>query len=888
MKTYLARTLSATAFFSAVLVLSACTKTRTLTVGDQAAVEAAEKRADDAQNALMAARNMLAQVQAAQKRVIDAPENAEAQAALRETLTDAENAVEVAETGVAELPATAATAAVRTALASTRMALISVRRLYSPSEQVSLAQASARPAQMHDLLSMARTAVARAQTDVAAAQAALEEMPNDAASMFLATAQSALATTQLSLLPQLARALDEAQARPPAPTAAEEALRSARTGLTEAQAATGRARTELAAAQAALEKVEADFQATAAVWGDDGDTTTDEEKTAAREAAQTRRQEAQTALAAAQTTFVNAREAERMAAATLATAAAAALAALTDAATDDQRTEVNAGVEAAAAAETATRAWAATRIAADPGLAAPPLILASAPALVPTSVPIRPDGAPFTARVTLTPREPTDPSGCTVLTRCRNPDPLDIATDAVAWAAGKTVLSPAATGESDHFPLRAISMRGDVRHSYEGDTDDSGGTTPKVPVVQSATDIDDDPVAGAGITGYQRHYLNPVTSSIRFTPDGMVFRTGGEGTVMGLFKHDLDRSSGSGRDGINSPGNWGTQDSGNNVMSDDCSGNYEPFCYDFNRSDAEISWGAPYADPDGEPNYYWASRYGLSGNQPQPDPEDKDGRLLAKHGALGDLRVWLSNHGGLDAGPKANDAGDDADRYLSYAAYGLFVHTDYVTEFPRPGFFQGFHFGYDAFRDAGNMKATEGTPSIAATFRGRTMGMILHPRSNSVGSEDAPHVGHFTRLRGDVTLNACIGAGACTGNGIPTGANRIMGKIANLQALDNGIWQKYAFLTNAPDDPNDPAAGSAILLVEDDIEADGSYRGDANTWNSSWNRGEYSGALYGPADELETAGWWRIETDSTHQNRHVAAFGSFGACQAEHCRVPAP
>ena len=48
MNTYLARTLSATAFFCAVLVLSACTtKTRTLTVVDRDAVQAAEARADE-------------------------------------------------------------------------------------------------------------------------------------------------------------------------------------------------------------------------------------------------------------------------------------------------------------------------------------------------------------------------------------------------------------------------------------------------------------------------------------------------------------------------------------------------------------------------------------------------------------------------------------------------------------------------------------------------------------------------------------------------------------------------------------------------------------------------------------------------------------------------
>ncbi len=676
----------------------------------------------------------------------------------------------------------------------------------------------------------------------------------------------------------------------PPPTAAETALSNAQAALTRAQDATKAARTAraaaetaLAAAQAALEKAEADFQATAAAWTG---ATTAEQKTADRNTARTARAAAQTALAAAETAFVNARKAERTAAAAERAAAAdlteKAAVALAAATTDEQRMTATAATATAStatmtatSAQAATLAWTATRIAGDAGLARPPDILNDIPEAPAVSVD---DRSPFTVRVSLMPREAA--TGCTALMRCPNPAAMDfIKTDATPYAAGKTVLSPSATGDGDWFALRTISMRGDIRHSYEGTTGDSASNRPKVPVVQRATTIDGTAVTGSGITAYQRHYQNPMTSSIRFTPDGMVFRTGGEGTVMSLFKHDLDRSSSRGRDGINQPGAW------NVGGSDDCSGAYPAWCFDFNRSDAEASFGAPYADPDGEPNYYWASRFGLAGNQPQPDPEDSDGRRLAAHGALGDLRVWLSNYGGLDAGAMADSASDDADRYLSYAAYGLFVYTDYIDEYPRPGFLQGFHFGYDAFRDAATARTSDISTSIAATFQGRTMGMILHPRSNSVGSETAPHVGHFTRLRGDVTLNACIGGSTCTGDGIPTQANRISGSIANLQALANGVWQKYAFLRHAVA-AHATHANIAIRLVEDDIEADGSYSGAADSWQAGqWNQGEYSGALYGPTDQLETAGWWRLETDSAYQNRHLVAFGSFGACQAEHCRV---
>ena len=835
----------------AMLALSACSSSH------KASLRTARDALADVQESLARAQNALAAGTTAEQRA----EAREAVAATRKDLMEVQQSL-------AEEPAGAARTAAGTALTAVDTALAKVDEALAPDA-------------LANTLDEAQAALDDAQKELAAA---LEANPTSALRVLLTEVQATLSAAQVSLIPRLRELAaapapepptpepptTEPEPEPPPPTAEERALSGALTALTGAQTATAAARTALAAAQAALEKVETDFQATAAAWTGD---TTDEQKTADRTAARTARAAAQTALATAETALATARAAERTAAAALATAAAAAQAAAT---TEAQRTAAMTAAGTATSAQTATLAWAATRIADDAGLARPPARLNDIPEAPAVSVDDRP---PFAVRVSLTPREAA--TGCTALMRCPNPDALDIKTAATPYAAGKTVLSPDATGDGDWFALRTISMRGDVRHSYEGTTGDSASNRPKVPVVQRATTIDGTTVTGSGITAYQRHYQNPMTSSIRFTPDGMVFRTGGEGTVMSLFKHDVDRSSSRGRDGINQPGAWSV----GTPPSDDCSGAYPAYCFDFNRSDAEASFGAPYADPDGEPNYYWASRYGLAGNQPQPDPEDSDGRRLAAHGAMGDLRVWVSNYGGLDAGAMADSATDDADRYLSYAAYGLFVFTDYIDEYPRPGFLQGYHFGYDAFRDAATARTGDVSTSIAATFNGRTMGMILHPRSNSVGSETAPHVGHFTRLRGDVTLNACIGGSACTGDGIPTGANRISGAIDNLQALENGVWQKYAFLRHAAAG-HATHAGIAIRLVEDDIEADGSYSGAADSWQAGqWNQGEYSGALYGPTDKLETAGWWRLETDSAYQNRHLVAFGSFGACQAEHCRV---
>ena len=841
-----------------LLTLGACTKTKHVRIVDETALAAAEAALADLRNSLAAAQAALA------AGTDNRGEARRALAAVQEDLDDLQEELGSQPDSAAKTAIVQAVAAIETAVGEVNGALA----------------ADAGSASFVASLDSAQEALDGAHS---ALDDALERDDlSDAQRITLTQARGWLTAAQVSLIPQLEQLI---------PTAQERALRSAQTAFTTAQAATATARTALAAAQAALEKVEADFQATAAAWTAD---TTDTQKTTDRTAARTARAAAQTALATAEAAYATARAAERtgMTAAALATAAQAALAAAT---TDEQRAAATRALTEARAAEAALRPWATTRIAGDAGLAAAPAILGDAPEYVVEDLTVidpvttRPerkypavsvdDRPPFTVRVSLTPREGTT---CTALMECSNPNALAIKTAATPWATGKTVLSPDATGDGDWFALRTISMRGDVRHSYEGTVGDSASNRPKVPVVQRATTIDGTAVTGSGITAYQRHYQNPMTSSIRFTPDGMVFRTGGQGTVMSLFKHDLDRSSSRGRDGVNQPGAW------NVGGSDDCSGAYPAWCFDFNRSDAEASFGAPYADPDGEPNYYWASRYGLAGNQPQPDPADSDGQRLAAHGALGDLRTWVSNYGGLDAGAMADSASDDADRYLSYAAYGLFVFTDYIDEYPRPGFLQGYHFGYDAFRDVATARTDDVSTSIAATFEGRTMGMVLHPRSNSVASETAPHVGHFTRLRGDVTLNACIGAGSCTGDGIPTGSNRISGSIAQLQALENGVWQKYAFLRHAAA-AHATHANIAIRLVEDDIEADGSYSGAADSWQAGqWNQGEYSGALYGPTDKLETAGWWRLETDSSYQNRHLVAFGSFGACQAEHCRVAAP
>ncbi len=108
------------------------------------------------------------------------------------------------------------------------------------------------------------------------------------------------------------------------------------------------------------------------------------------------------------------------------------------------------------------------------------------------------------------------------------------------------------------------------------------------------------------------------------TADGRALKAGGPGTVFSDFRHDLDRSSGRGRD----------ETSG---TADDCGRTPVGTCFGLNRADLTITFGAP--------GFYRASRPGLRGDR--PDPDDSDGQRRAARGAIGEYWVWLSNHADL-------------------------------------------------------------------------------------------------------------------------------------------------------------------------------------------------------------------------------------------------
>ena len=490
---------------------------------------------------------------------------------------------------------------------------------------------------------------------------------------------------------------------------------------------------------------------------------------------------------------------------------------------------------------------------------------------------------------------------------------LAIETDPVAFAAGKRVAAAGAgLVATDELPLRAITLRAAGRHFTVQQSRDEGRTR--------IHGDDGTPTAYGNTDG-------EVESSLQLSADGATLKFGGEGVVyydmqrqFNYFDNADDTSAneapwwrygpdGKLGDASAAAGDTMTASHARDLGLARASGTLTAtqatalrgyvtdnsgacwqadlsLCGDWAHDDLTIAFGAPAQSPQGEAAYYWKVRAPFTQLQRDtglPD-ENNDGRPRD----LGTYELWLSHYGGVD--DKGTDAeGDDTHRYLQYAAYGLFTFLDGVVQTPsflRP---HAFAFGYDAFRNADGMKTTDVTTSIAATFEGHTMARQLI----TDGSTTHVVVTGADVLRGDVTLNACIGGSGCTGTGIPTAANRISGLISGLEELrHDGVWVDFRY--------------GNIPMVEGDVAADGSFAGaldypreDAadpatrNTWHyESGVPGErgsskYSGNFYGPRDGLEAAGWWYVQPDprlATDTGVNIGGIvGSFGAKCASGC-----
>ena len=479
---------------------------------------------------------------------------------------------------------------------------------------------------------------------------------------------------------------------------------------------------------------------------------------------------------------------------------------------------------------------------------------------------------------------------------------LSIQRAAVPYSDGKRVISVDSSGSTDELPLRQVTVRigtteaGDVKIQGQDGTGETYSNTDGVPV-----------------------------SSIQMDGNRIVYKFGGEGVAF----HDNQRRFDIGSS-IDAWQNLGADLLPNTADDEYCWQKDLAKCSAWNTYDLSVTWtGAPGSDPDGDRAYYWSSRVPLRAGQ-----DAGHANLLAYFSKgrpvwdLGLYELWVTNSGGTDRGLEYASGrryeDDDAERFLSYAAYGMFVHTDTLAKLETsalPSRMQGFHFGYDTFEDVEGKRTTDISSPVNLTFHGKTMALMYqHFDNNNPLRVD---------LRADIILNARIGSGA----------NTISGEFQNFEKLaPEGVWVRWdEAIRIRQTGENDPDKHGRLVLASRDyksasgiwaqdysghgatINADGSYEGGifyqywtgsvwrTHSWqfdsSASWTEwcadpangcyddypttfdaspATFSGTLYGPRDdlgELETAGYWYLPGD-TRKSRWGGIVGSYGAVQA--------
>ena len=483
-------------------------------------------------------------------------------------------------------------------------------------------------------------------------------------------------------------------------------------------------------------------------------------------------------------------------------------------------------------------------------------------------------------------------------------------------------------GATDEFPARGTVLRGET--NFAPPHDDAVQGVPRLRV--QGVDWNNDPDAWG-------NYKHAWSGSFRYDGEaGLVMEFGGDGLIYGDLETLAAKGcpAGAANQQCNNPGT-------NNI---------------------EVSFGPPARDPWGEPAYYW----NLSVPNPKRDlKRDEDGDPIVelfdeneRPGSDSGYYRWYTgspaapgsyNRGGryayvqLEDGPPEDNptagvyealltsyAGTDDDddaRYLKYAAYGLFRYIDTNTTQVRPGRIQAFHYGLDAFDDgtlayaAGRAAIPTTGDSIEASFSGRTMGWIMTRLADRANPGYASFVSEMIRVRGDISLHACIGGTGCGDafvGALPefksAGANRIGGVIENMEyPIAPGAWSNRSngqlergdrflrgklFLgSSTGSNLTSSAAGgvAAETLAGAAITDKGAFEGEVipdgrehrfATWTDDMARmtelfdtGAFEGVLYGPVSGMEAAGTWYAPMKAGRGNDvqpgGMGIVGSFGA-----------
>ena len=491
---------------------------------------------------------------------------------------------------------------------------------------------------------------------------------------------------------------------------------------------------------------------------------------------------------------------------------------------------------------------------------------------------------------------------------------LAIEQDAVPYAATAGMVIPGASGtpSTTEFPGRGEVFRGIGYNHREFTLPRQGSYGP----TSDGTAANAIPGIGSGSrTGLRGNLRGHAISSFQYDADS--------GLIMKFGALPPDQRPAGAPAGSEGSLIYGDLEALTATARYNCGPSSDQACDEAGTRDLTVSFGAPSRDPTGDPAYHWTVDV--------PDPRltiaagatataANPATLADADGIIGRYQALLSNHAGVDDKGTAA-AGDDSERYLRYAAYGLFQFIDYQTRDDRVGRMQTFHYGFDAF-GAHNRLPAATADSIAATFKGRTMAWLATTHGSGV-------VGGLHRMRGNVTLHTCIGGSGCqasdftapTGADKPTAANDFTGAIHDLEiTLPGGAWGSGGTAAH----PSGYYAFLGDILLDGDITANGAFSGravpdtaisdsrrtasDGGTrtagadthgytireqvggnrglaMNQFWNHGQVEGAFYGPADALEAAGtWWLPAVSSDIVNNGVLGMvGSFGAaaCPAD-------
>ena len=528
----------------------------------------------------------------------------------------------------------------------------------------------------------------------------------------------------------------------------------------------------------------------------------------------------------------------------------------------------------------------------------------------------RPPSGTVTARPTSTAaafeRTPRAAATDAVGTGTAPGDRLQIKTDGVRYASGKTMFGPDGSGTIEELRLNSLTIRAEPQRGrvYEQGND---GTPAQVS-------------AGAKTTGLTA-WDGVLRHSAQVTEDGLVWKMGGN-----AIYYDFQRRFDMGEDvndwfGRGPDGDRGTADDGT-----DGSGKWDGCywdvigatadCTNWIHDDVQVTFGRPSSAPHGHYAWYWNTSVPLPSGSRASDPNLKSmfDKNYEEIRDLGVYELWMTNLARIDKnlenanGPPVT--GDDEALFLSYAAYGLFVFNENLGLWIHPVRLTGYHFGYDAFADSTDARTTDISAPVSATFRGTTMAQLVQNLTNAVNDASRPL--RFD-LRGDIELTATIGGSA---------GGSISGVISGFKMLGpDGTWHPHAAIVDPKKQERLVLTGANYKTRQTNgvfstanyaadaatISADGSYAGGVylqyyDSADSKWkdktarfdtyvttDQSKFRGRFYGPTgddlSDLETAGNWYLSSKTTCINeiatpactpairRTGPVIGSFGAAQ---------